>query len=124
MKLNKFGNLTGARIVKILSEMKAFEEVGFKMNKTRSKSKKESAKGYFGVTERRGKLAPGVWQRKGKRKVKPILIATKKPSYRKRFNFYEVAMDVVEKNFDRIFQESLAYAISTARVAGPSWMPG
>ena len=67
-KMDKYGNMQGGQITQILSRLGRFGDVsGYNMNQTtasiakRTKGKKSLE--YFIVTQRRGGLAPGVYQR-------------------------------------------------------------
>jgi hypothetical protein len=58
-----------------------------------------------------------IWQRYGRggRKVKPVLVFVRKPSYRKRFNFYRVAEDTFNKRLDGEFTKAWEQAMRSAR---------
>lgn len=67
-QIDAYGNMKGSQITQILSQLRKFGEVGHRMNQTdRSKAGRRGAKKdveYFVVTEQRGGLKPGVYQRK------------------------------------------------------------
>ena len=149
IKLNTYGNVSGSKLVQILSSLRAFGEVGHQMNvSSRSARKNTKQRDFFVVRRRHGGLEPGVYQRtaeKGRgvrqagayayqkggvssrvgrkkmtsivraRGVKPIFVATRRPVYSPRFDFYGVAVRVVDKVLFRNLESAVSYAMRTAR---------
>lgn len=124
-KLDAYGNMSRGEIVKILSYFKAFGEQGYKANITEAK-KKRLAKGskkkigytYIVLRKPRGRLPAGIYQRFSfaiGNALRLILIFTKKPTYKKRWMFNEIAQKVVTKEFMKKFSEAMEYAINTAK---------
>lgn len=98
-KIDRFGNMTRGQIVQILSQLKAFSEVGFAANETkRSRSRAKKRSRYF-VINRPDHLKPGVYRRDG-RTIKPVLIfTTKHPEYRERFPFDDLVGSFAAEDF-------------------------
>jgi hypothetical protein len=127
--LNGNGNMSAAQIIQILSYFDAFGEQGYKANMTDTKRAK-MAKGtkksgssltYFvskgpGSVNINGKpqhLPAGIYARFGftwGSGIKCIIRFVKKPSYQKRFPFFETA----EKYADRVFLTKLSGAVDRA----------
>jgi hypothetical protein len=90
--LNAYGNVSGSTMVQILSDLKAFGEVGFTANRTAksaAKKKRRKAARYFIMepNERTGKTVPVVWVRKGGQ-IMPALIFVSHTNYTPRFDFF------------------------------------
>lgn len=66
-KLDRYGNIRGSQVTQVLSQLKRFGETGWSMNQTaRSAGRKRGAvksTEYFIVSQARGGLVPGVYQR-------------------------------------------------------------
>ncbi len=128
VRLNSYGNITGAQMVKILSAIQAFREVGYFANQTAEslKKNKSAMKNLIVIKDfnNRSKLLPGVYQltkpvktKSGTRYkgLKPILIFIKTPNYKPRFRFFEVGQSIFEREIDEKFNQSLHYALSTIK---------
>lgn len=129
---NAYGNLAGPTLVAILSQLKAFPEVGHKMNETRRSRMRAGAKRksrYF-VPDEGSKLRRGVYERVGKR-IKAVLIFVRQPTYRARFDFGQAteakARRVFAAYWQREFYRELQKAVGQTTsnslglgLAGPS----
>lgn len=107
VRLNTYGNMTRGQVQKILSNMGA--QYDAHQNTTNRKMIQ-----YF-VARIRG--IRGVWQRVGVkgRRIKPILIFVKSPTYRKRLDFYGATEKAFDKYFEAELSNALDYANSTRR---------
>ena len=120
--LDAYGNMKSAQIVKILSYFQAFSEVGYRANITEQR-KKKMAKGtkkklgvtYFAIRKRRGKLAPGIYQRTELMGVKMLIAFVKRPHYMKRLLFWETAREVANKEWKHLFDEAMEAALAKGR---------
>lgn len=92
IRLNKYGNIPGSKIVQILSAVSAFDETGYLMNISKaSKKRNPSRSKYFVVKEgNKSKLHPGIYERLSN-SVKPVLMFVRMPKYSKRFAFFELS---------------------------------
>lgn len=128
VRLNSYGNITGAQMVKILSAIQAFREVGYFANQTAEslKRNKRAMKNLIVIKDfnNRSKLLPGVYQltkpvrtKSGTRYkgLKPILIFIKKPTYKPRFRFYDVGQSIFDREINERFTQSMQYALSTIK---------
>lgn len=88
VRLNKSGNITKNRLIKILNSI-------------------GPGKKHF-VGKIRGTL--GVWERT-RGGVKPILIFIQRPKYKKLFDFHQTAEKSFNNHFDRIYDKSLKQAL-------------
>ena len=113
MKLDRFGNLTGATYSKMLADVNQVWTGG-----------NDIGAGFGQRTTKRGKkkyfyhhnLRPrGIWIRQNKMRAFPAVIFVKgAPSYRRRFPMQEIGEAYVNKHFDREFAKAFAYAQKTA----------
>lgn len=136
-ELDAYGNMSRGFTVKLLSNLSAFGEEGYRANATdRSRArtarvgkseqgyKKINGKIYFvskgpgsQVRGRQQHLAAGVWSKTGTHgaDVKPVLVFTEAPKYTPRLPFYETAEEVFHSSFEDEFTTALDAAMATAR---------
>ena len=127
--LDAYGNLSGAKIVQILSWFKAFPESGYRANstdRTRQAMMNGKRKGmkhgmvYFRGGRNTG-LPDGIWERHypngtaGKSFIRPILIFVSAATYRVRLNFNKVAQVTVAREFPTQFSKALSDAMKSAK---------
>lgn len=104
-RLDRFGNLPGSTIERILSQVQAAEQFsGYHANATNSRhsrAKRKKAGRYFVLRpETSGrKVPPGIYWRKDLKEIVPVIMFVKAPTYRKRFPFYETAQQVFAAKF-------------------------
>lgn len=118
---NARGNITGPRMVQIISGVRGFNERGFRANITkRSKARNPGRKQYFVAkpgaihSARTRHLGPGIYERQKKR-PRPALVFTRPPVYRKRFPFHDLCGRHARSIFPGEIRQALAHAISTAK---------
>lgn len=104
-KLDRFGNMTGATYLRILSQLKLLGE-NSATNSRRSRTAR-SKEAFF-------KRDNVIYSRKGQ-DITPILILTRSPTYSQRFPFYENAQDTTDRVLEIEFDKALAKAFATAR---------
>lgn len=113
-ELDAYGNMSRGQIMRMLSYFKAAEmTAGYGAN-TSAEKKASMAKGtrsslgitYFALTKKRGRLLPGIYSKVAGR-IKPVMIFTKKPSYKPRFHFYKVGEATVNKEWPALIQERI-----------------
>ena len=106
-RLNQYGNMSGAQITQILSALKAFPEVGYLANVTgRSRKRNKKIRNFFMVKNPGGNLHPGVYERLGSGKIKPILIFIGSPHYTIRLRWFDVIQKAVNQNIQRRFNDA------------------
>jgi hypothetical protein len=69
---------------------------------------------YAILLEKRGKLQPGIYGRRG-RGIYPFVLFVRKPNYRARLDFFGVAQRVARETFPYEFRAAVAKAMATAR---------
>lgn len=126
-KLDKNGNMSAAQIVQIISWFGGFGEQGYSANmkdagrrRLARGNKKQGRYGfaYFALKKPHGKLRAGIYQRFDTSfgsSVKPVMIFIKIPSYKKRFDFYELGIKTAMNAFNRDLPAAVANAVRTAR---------
>lgn len=119
MKLNRYGNVPGARMIQILSQLKALERVeGALQNQTaRSKARNPRRKQYF--SPRPGsKLPRGVYERygRGRRQVRPVLIFIKLPTYRPRLDIPGIVRKEAARRIESTWARNLGFQMGRAGV--------
>lgn len=119
VKLDAYGNVPRGTVIKIMSAINAFSEVGYMANRTGSRrsSKKAATADYFvSTTARPGR---GIWQRKAFASgvgIRPVfLFAEGSPKYRVRVPFDKIASNIFIARFDAEFDKAFAEAMRTAR---------
>lgn len=112
MPLNNYGNISGATMRKILSQLKVSLNADANASGSVRSRKKRKSQAYF--LPIRGDI---VMERKGKT-VQPVLIGIRSPQYAKRFPFYETAARVVDTRFAVNFEKAFESAMATSNVKG------
>ena len=118
--LDAYGNQSVGEIRQILSYFQSAERTsGYTANMT-AKTRARLARGtkktgfgysYFAIRTDRGNLAPGIYRRMNfaaGSAIKPVLMFVKKPQYRKRFRWFEVANTVARQMFDRYLEREVS----------------
>lgn len=116
-RFDRYGNMSRGQITQILSALGASRDDG--QNRTAKSRKRKGARlsVYFALKERRGRLPPGVYERIGfafGSAVRPVLVFTRAPVYRKRLRFFEITQDTVRTEFPRQFVLALNQALGSA----------
>lgn len=112
--LDRYGNIRGGFVVRLLSYLRAFSEVGSLANmndKRRDRlAKRKRVGGFINITgvqyfvaygrlrDGRGKhLAPGIYERRGTHgvRIRPVIMFVRKPRYAKRLRWIEAANDAI-----------------------------
>lgn len=132
-KLDAYGNMSRGQVVKILSQLKAFNLAGSDQNATDSKRSraKRAAVEYFVSYQGASRVGRGAWKNGEKVQhlprgiwarhrfavgsaVKPVLLFVKGARYTKRFDFYGVAQGVIEARFKSIYTQRMQALIAKA----------
>ncbi len=120
-KLDASGNVSGALIVSILSDLRAFAEVGYVANRVTKREARLSggarkvrrAGKYFVVMPgKRG--TPGIYRKSG-RGVELVFIYARHATYQPRYDFFKLAEAAALKRFPAEFNKALANALASAR---------
>jgi len=119
---DRHGNIRGALMIKILSDLRAFNDAGYSMNRLtprqaamrqgRAQGKKAR---YFVIPVGKARH-PGIYERKGG-KLKMVIGFIRKPTYESEsYDFYGVVRKTVRNNYDDAFNRRFAAALATMRV--------
>lgn len=134
-QLDSYGNMSRGQIVKIISQLKAFNLAGSDGNATNSKrSKAKRVKEQYFLSRGKGvalgggswkggnksqHLPRGVWVRRSfgawGTAIKPVLVFVDRANYKRRFPFFEVAERTIDVRFPVHFKASFEDALRTAR---------
>lgn len=110
LKLNAYGNISQGTIQQILSQMAAGPDA-FQWETARSKRRAGSARSRYFVPQPGSKLRRGIWRRKGKKAIEPVLIFVTSPVYSKRYPFFQLSQEKATELFPSNFQRRMDEAI-------------
>ena len=110
--VNQYGNMTNGKMTQILSVLGKNPDP---MSNTTKRSRQRNRKLPEFFISRGGRLPAGIWQRYGRRSIKPILFFIKAPKYTPRYDFFGVSKKVVNEKFSQNFGTAMNDAIRTAR---------
>ena len=110
--LNSYGNIRRGTMTQVLSVLG--KNPDYYQNTTkRSRKRNKKLPEYF--TSHGGRLPAGVWQRSGRKSIKPILFFTKSPGYTPRYDFFGISRKITAEQFPLHFRSTMAEAMRTAR---------
>jgi hypothetical protein len=129
---DRFGNVPGPFIRRLLSYFSAFTEAGFAANmkpatRARIAKKRRTERGFikiegveYFIAQQRTRdqhLKPGIYARTGIHgaNITPVFIFVPRVSYPVRFKFFEVAQNIVDREFPGHFDRAFRHALATAR---------
>lgn len=105
--LDAYGNVPGSFIVRMLSDLQAFGEQGYRANR---KGERRGARrtNYFFVPRKGSSLRPGVYWHMPNRTLGVVFIFVGKVHYERRYDFYGVGRRAYERVAPRFMTEALA----------------
>ncbi|WP_428673705.1 hypothetical protein [Reyranella sp.] len=108
--LDAYGNVPGPFIVRMLSDLQAFGEQGYRANRrgARRGAKKTN---YFFVPRPGSQLKPGVYWHMPNGLLGVVFRFVRSPSYRRRLDFYGVANRAYDRVAARFMTEAMARAL-------------
>jgi len=106
--LDAYGNVPGPFIVRMLSDLRAFGEQGYRANRRAGRRRAAARANAFFVPPKGSTLRPGVYWRLANRMLVPVFIFTRAPQYEKRFDFYGVGRRAYDRYAARFMTEALA----------------
>lgn len=129
---DRYGNIRGPLMVKILSYLRAFGEQGYNMNRNLTAAQRkaalrtmkainQNADKYFVLKNRKTKKPVGIFQRmsgtgkNGMQKIEPILMFIPNPTYKKRYDLKDQVMRIVTRRRQNTWQRNYARALSTMK---------
>lgn len=129
-RLDAYGNISRGQIIQILSQLRTGTNAGFTRNlpvpgaakyedqnkralKTIRSAYSRAGGQYFAVPFRRGRLQPGIYQRRGFGKLgdaapRPVIRFVDSVQYDDRFDFFYVAQSTAERRFEANLDAALA----------------
>ncbi|MFQ5736622.1 MAG: hypothetical protein ACE5GY_07135 [Thermodesulfobacteriota bacterium] len=121
-RLDRYGNITRGMHTKILSDLRAHADVGVTSNRAAGTPgkyfvplPKQGVDRFGNITTKKHTLPLGIYKRL-KRGVKAVFIfVQKKPHYKKRLPWGEVAQKTFDRHFEREFDRAFDKAMRTAR---------
>lgn len=117
-QLDQYGNIKRGYLTRVLSGVGGFSQQGYNANATGSarSQRRGNARRFFVMHD--SKRAPiGIAERtgRGRDNLRMVLAFVRRPSYRKTFDFFEVADRVAEERLSANFREAMEQAIRTRR---------
>ena len=109
---DNYGNVSGAYIVRMLSDLQALGENGYRANRKGERKGKRRYNYWFVVrtTDPPG-LPPGVYWSSGAMVPALVFLFVRAPTYRVRYPFYEIGKRVYNRYRDRIVAKHLQRAL-------------
>jgi len=105
--LDAYGGVPGSFIVRMLSDLQAFGEQGYRANR-RGKRRGNKKTNYFFVPPKGSHLKPGVYWHMPNRMVGRVFTFVSSVSYRKRYDFYGVGQRAYNRVAMRFLSDALA----------------
>lgn len=106
MPLDANGNVSGAMITRMLSDVMAQRDNLQNSTAKTRKRRRRAGRGSF-VAMRDRVSAPGIYFRLGMRDIRPMLMFVRAPRYTQRYPYYTTAADVVERGLSVHFAEGM-----------------
>ena len=119
-RMDGYGNMSRGQIVQILSALRSLPSgIGdrpLQYGTTRGSRTPRNVQNFVVIQPGQGSaLKPGVWLRGPNRSLKLVLAYVPNVSYKKRFQFFDIAQRVAEREMERQFDQALQHAVATAR---------
>jgi hypothetical protein len=105
--LDQYGNVPGPFIVRMLSDLQAFGEQGYRANR-RGKRRGAKKTNYFFVPPRGSNLKPGVYWHMPGGMIGVAFIFVSRTAYTKRFDFYGIGKRAHDRVAARFMTEAVA----------------
>jgi hypothetical protein len=96
--LDGYGNVPSSFIVRMLSDLRAFGQSGYRANRKEGRrTGRRAGNAFFVVPDPgnpglNGHLPPGIWWRMPNRMLAMVFVFTASPAYRKRFDFWGIGL--------------------------------
>ena len=114
VKLDNFGNVRPGQITRILSALRASNDPGQNQTeRSAARRRRSNAAVIFALPAPRGRLLPGVYERRG-RAITPLLIFVRGARYRPRFDIFQYAREVVQREAVPEMQKQVVSEIDRA----------
>jgi hypothetical protein len=119
--LDQDGNVPAKVIVRILSQLRAFGEQGYRANLSTDRRKRRGAvkragEQYFSTSVQRGKIAPGIYRRnQSTGRIEMVMAFVTRATYRRIFAFYDVGNAAAIKAWPEMLAQGMARYPARAR---------
>jgi hypothetical protein len=111
--LDQFGNVPASFFVRILSDLQAFGEQGYRANR-RGARRGARRDNYFFVPKKGSSLRPGVYWHLPNRMLVVVFVFVSRVAYQKRFDFYGIGRKVQAAEFPSQFERAMQEALRSA----------
>jgi hypothetical protein len=106
------GHVARGKLNKIISQIAS----GATNDKVLTKRRRNRQTEYFVLAKQDGRLKPGIYGRDtGRGRITSIIVFVAKPTYRGKFNFYQLAEQSARKRFRAEFDAAIADAIRAVK---------
>lgn len=113
-KLDSFGNVRGGQFTRILSALKASRDaLQNQTERSQETSSRRNAPVIFALPAPRGRLLPGVYERRG-RAITPLLVFVRAGRYQSRFDIFAYARTVFDRTAVPEMQKQVVAEIERA----------
>lgn len=110
--IDAYGNVPGSFIVRMLSDLQAFGEQGYRANR-RGKRRGARKTNYFFTPRPGSALKPGVYWHMPNGLLGVVFAFVRPPAYRRRLDFYGVASRAYDRVAARFMTEAIARLVRT-----------
>lgn len=129
VNLDQFGNVGSGQVRKIISQLQAGREAGYTSNESEttrnrrlSRQRKRGGGGsYFAVTQKRGRMRPGVYERisfASGTAYRSVFIFVDRVTYKPRYDIFGMAEKRWQAVMPFFFERELAKAVENSRLRG------
>jgi hypothetical protein len=114
--LDAYGNVPGSFIVRMLSDLRAFGEQGYRANRRGKRTGARKSNYFFKApgNAKTAHLRPGIYWHIPSGAVVPLFVYTRTPQYTKRYPFYELGQRVYDRYKDRVIARHLKAALASS----------
>lgn len=112
--LDQYGNVPASFIVRILSDLQAFGEQGYRANR-RGARKGARRDNYFFVPRKGSQLRPGIYWHMPNHTLGVVFVFVSRVAYEKKFDFYGIGLKVQAAEFPIQFERAMQEALRSAR---------
>ncbi len=110
--LDAYGNVPGSFIVRMLSDLQAFGEMGYRANR-RGERRGARKTNYFFVPKKGSHLKPGVYWHMPGGLLGTVFVFVSKAAYRQRYDFYGIGRTAYDRVATRFMTDELNALLGT-----------
>lgn len=113
-RLNSYGNMSPGSITQILSQLAASPDA-MQWETAKSRKRAGARRARYFVPKPGSKLARGIWVRRGKSSIAPVLLFVGGVGYRPRYDFDGISRETAAEWFPSIFESKFVQVLGRAR---------